>query len=62
MEQRAALRRKAKKLEVTIKRSQTGHQPVNKVRCHRARRKERRNGEIAERLDFVEKRASWART
>jgi hypothetical protein len=30
MEQRAALRRKAKKLEVTIKRSQTGDQPVNK--------------------------------
>ena len=55
------LRRQTKELELTIRRSRTGLQLVNKYGAIVLGKKEGATvDEIAERLDFIEKRASWA--
>jgi hypothetical protein len=56
------LRRQAKELELTIRRSRTGLQLVNKYGAIVLGKKQGATvDEITERLDFIEKRVSWAR-
>jgi hypothetical protein len=56
------LRRQAKELELTIRRSRTGLQLINKYGAIvLGKKKGATVDEITERLDFIEKRASWAR-
>jgi hypothetical protein len=56
------LRRQAKELELTIRRSRTGLQLINKYGAIvLGKKKGATMDEITERLDFIEKRASWAR-
>jgi hypothetical protein len=56
------LRRQAKELELTIRRARTGLQLVNKYGAIvLGEKKGATVDEIIERLDFIEKRASWAK-
>jgi hypothetical protein len=55
------LRRQAKELELTIRRSRIGLQLINKYGAIvLGKKKGATVDEITERLDFIEKRASWA--
>jgi hypothetical protein len=56
------LRRQAKELELTIRRSRSGLQLVNKYGAIvLGKKKGATVGEIAEHLDFIERRALWGK-
>ena len=57
------LRRQAKELELTIRRSRTGLQLINKYGATvLGKTKGATVGEIAEHLDFIERRALWGKS